>query len=206
MRIFRIAVSCLSFWLLAGTLMVYAQQTSEERWHKGKIIRKNQDTLQGYLQYSLQNSLLQLKVNNTIKTFTASNVVSFLFFDKYYKVKRQFYSIPHARRRNSSYKVPTFFELIREGKPITLLSRQTSVIVRSNNFSRAYRRSERDMFYFVDNLGKLTEVKPTKRSIVRALSKRERAIKDFIKVNRVRLHTRSGLIKITDFYNSLVNK
>ncbi|HAS38999.1 MAG TPA: hypothetical protein DCS93_00905 [Microscillaceae bacterium] len=200
-----ITTSCLLTGLLMYSFSANAQSYAETTWKRGWVVKKNRDTLRGEIKYSLKNSSIQIKMDNIIKTYTPSGVISFLFLDPVRRYRRQFFSIPYARRRGSSYKVPSFFELIYSGKPITILSRQQSVVVRSNRIRGGYGWVEQDIFFLMDQKGRIKEVKPTKKSILRALGNRERALKDFIKLNRVNVSTREGLIRTVDYYNSITN-
>ena len=206
MMFFRlITISCLFTSLLTYSFSVRSQGYAEEIWRKGWIVKKNRDTLRGRIKYSLKNSSIQIKVNNTIKTYTPSSVVSFLVLDPIRRYRRLFFSIPYARRRGSTYKVPSFFELIYNGKPITLLSRQISVVVRSNRMRGGYGWAEQDIFYLMDQKGRIKELGQTRRSVLKALESQERAIKSFIKTNRLNVASREGLVRIVDYYNSITN-
>jgi len=202
-----IITSCLFTSLLLPSFLANGQGYAETMWKKGWVIKKNRDTLRGEIKYSLKNSSLQIKMDNIIKTYAPSGVVSFLFLDPIRRYRRQFFSIPYARRRGSSYKVPSFFELIYNGKPFTILSRQIAVVVRTDFGRRTgrYGWTEQDVFYLMDQKGRIKEIKPTRRSVLRALGSQERALKDFIKLNRVNISTREGLVKIVDYYNSITN-
>ena len=200
-----ITISCLFTGLLTGAFAVNAQGYAETVWKKGWVVKKNRDTLRGEIKYSLKNSSVQIKINRIIKTYTPRSVVSFLFIDPLRHYRRQFFSIPFARRRGSSYKVPSFFELIYNGKPVTLLARQISMIVRANRRRGGHGWVEQDIFYLLDQKGRIKEIKQNKRNILRALGSQERALKDFIKLNRVNVSTREGLVKIVDYYNSIIN-
>ncbi|OJJ21251.1 hypothetical protein BKI52_11845 [marine bacterium AO1-C] len=200
-----IIISCLFTGVLMHSCLVNAQGYAETVWKKGWVIKKNRDTLRGEIKYSLKNSSVQIKMDKIIKTYTPSGVVSFLFVDPVRRYRRQFFSIPYARKRGSSYKVPSFFELIYSGKPFTLLSRQISVVVRSNRRRGGYGWAEQDVFYLMDQKGRIKELRQTKRSVLKGLGGRERALKDFIKLNRVNVSTREGLVRIVDYYNSITN-
>lgn len=205
MKVLRLVASCLTILFVVNSFSVQGQSFAEERWNQGLVILKNNDTLRGFLKYNVKNAVLRVKVNNTIKTFSPRTVVSFLFFDLSYHHNRQFYSIPYAIRRGSSYKVPSFFELVLNGNPITLLSRQTTIIQHSNRMVGAYRRVEQDTFFLLDVKGNITKLKTTRRAIYRALNKHERAIKTYMQVNGLKHSKRSDLIKVIDYYNSLSN-
>ncbi|WP_332910838.1 hypothetical protein [Algoriphagus boritolerans] len=58
------------------------------------------------MKYDLDNNLVQLQ-NETIETFTASNVSNFEIFDEIFGGIRRFYSLPYAI--NGEYESPTFF-------------------------------------------------------------------------------------------------
>lgn len=183
--------------------VVRSQGLAEDKWHQGAVVLTNGDTLKGTLKYSVKNAVIRLKSHNTIQTYSPHKVVSFLFHDLNYHHNRQFFSIPYAVRRSSSYKVPSFFELIRRGRPLTLLSRQTTFMRRSGRLNGFYRMVEQDIFYLLDRKGNIKRVKPSRRGLSKAFSNHAKAIKTYIKVNRLSYSNRNDLIKIVDYYNSL---
>lgn len=183
--------------------VVKSQGLAEDKWHQGAVVLTNGDTLKGALKYSIKNSVIRLKTRNTIKTYSPHKVVSFLFHDLNYHHNRQFISLPYAVRRSSSYKVPSFFELVRKGHPLTLLSRQTTFMRRSGRLNGFYRMVEQDIFYLLDSKGDIKRVKPSRRGISKAFSNHAKSIKTYMKVNRLKYSNRNDLIKIVDYYNSL---
>lgn len=195
----------LTVFFVFNTTMVKSQGLAEDKWHQGVVVLTNGDTLKGKLKYNINNAVIRLKArhSNAIQTYSPQKVVSFLFHDLEYHHNRQFFSIPYAVRRSSNYKVPSFFELIRNGRPLTLLARQTIFTRRVVRLGAFYRRVEQDVFYLLDNKGKVTRIKPSRRGIYKAFSKYAKDIKTYIKVNRLQYSSRNDLIKIVDYYNSL---
>ncbi|WP_299461171.1 hypothetical protein [uncultured Microscilla sp.] len=203
MKAGSITFPLLTIFFVFNALIAKGQGFAEERWHKGAAVLTNGDTLRGALKYSIKDAALRLKTSNTVQTYSPKKVVFFVFFDAYYRYNRQFYSIPYAVRSSSNYKVPSFFELIRKGSPLTLLSRQTTFMQRIGQLGGAYRRVEQDVFYLLDNKGRITRIKASRRGVYKAFSNYEKAIKNYIKTNQLQHSSRIDLIKIVDYYNSL---
>lgn len=197
--------SCLAILLFLNTFAAQCQGLAEEKWNQGLVILKTSDTLKGFLKYNLKNAVVRIKINNTIRTYSPRKVISFLFFDVRYHRNRQFYSIPYAVRRSSNYKVLSFFELIRNGDPLTLLSRQTTFMKRVSRLGGFYRRVEQDVFYLLDATGKIKRVRSSRRGVYKAFSKHERAIRAYMEVNGLKHSRRQDLAKVLDYYNSLSN-
>ncbi len=55
----------------------FSQQFPSEIWHNGKAAFTDNSLLQGRIKYDLDNNLIQVEVDGTIKTYTAQSVVSF---------------------------------------------------------------------------------------------------------------------------------
>ena len=129
------------FMIIITQSNAFAQRFAQDYWHKnGKIKLSDGTTYQGELKYDLANELIQLQVRGILKTFTSRKVSSFEFYDNFEQRDRHFYALPFAKV--SGYKTPTFFELLMQDQPITLLVReslttQTDVNNNPYTFNRA---------------------------------------------------------------------
>ncbi|MDA1269430.1 MAG: hypothetical protein O2829_10150, partial [Bacteroidetes bacterium] len=96
-------------------------QFPSQIWHKGTLNLADGSLVKGLVKYDLENNLVQLQ-EETIITFSASNVSSFDIFDEIYGGIRKFYSLPFAL--NGEYETPIFFEVLTQGEHIALLCRE----------------------------------------------------------------------------------
>ena len=96
-------------------------QFPSQIWHKGTLYLTDGSSVNGMVKYDLETNLVQLQ-EETVITFTASNVTSFDIFDETYQGVRKFYSLPYAL--NGNYDTPVFFEVLTQGEHIALLCRE----------------------------------------------------------------------------------
>lgn len=186
-----------------------AQFFSSELWHKGFLVHEEGDTLTGELKYNLETDLLQLKVNEVIKTYTARNVLYFQLFDENFGSYRDFYSLPYATSPN--YETLLFFEVLSEGD-LTLLSRErviTETVNQMNNSFNSMTYNRRRIvydYYFVQNKEKIVDYTKKKKDLVKLMQRRGQEVKAFMKEKRIDADRRSDLIEVTSFYNSLIRE
>jgi hypothetical protein len=194
-------------------LLSYSQRFVEEFWHQGKIYLESGDTLAGNLKFSLENELIQLDAGGNLVTLTSRKVLSFQFYDRYEQRDRFYYTLPFAKVSN--YKTPSFFELLSQGDPVTVLCRevlvnQTSMVNNPYNWVGpgipVTRRFVKANMYFLFKNGKIKPYDGTKKDLLVQLQDRESAVKDYIKNNRVRFDNRQDIIALVEYYNKEKNK
>ncbi|SEF87128.1 hypothetical protein [Algoriphagus boritolerans] len=209
------AIITLSFVFL-GVIAVFAQnsQFPSQVWHKGNIYLNDGSTRSGLVKYDLDNNLVQLQ-NETIETFTASNVSNFEIFDEIFGGIRRFYSLPYAI--NGEYESPTFFEVLTEGNDLALLCREyVATDTRGMNYwgpmgmnplwgpqnSFGYRLAFN--YYFFKN-GRLQRYSLKKKDLFALLPGYDDEIDLFMRKNRLEHDKRGDLLRITAYYNELKN-
>lgn len=183
----------------------YGQQWPFEYWHDGKLLLESGDTLRGEVKYDLAQDLLQYKTTQRAEAFTARKVLSFEIYDKTVRRYRQFYSLPYAV--SGGYKAPVFFELLEEGK-ITLLARE-AVEYRTVSSPYAYGSYTRQVlvnYYFVlkDNGDIQPLVLKKKSDVLDRMGKQAERVEKFMKENRLNVDEKYDLVRIIDYYNSLL--
>lgn len=203
------------FLLIVFVMMVswgmQAQTFPSEFWHSGKLILLNNDTLKGKIKYNMTADLVQIKLNNQIKTFTAQKILYFEIIDVTVEYMRRFITLPY--KVQSNYKTPIIFELLQEGE-ITLLSRE-EVVEQTSTMSGyspyyyspygTYSRLVLDyIFYFVDRKGNITRYSEKKRDLFNILNKRSRNVKSYMKKHNLKHDRKGDLTRIVAFYNSLI--
>ena len=189
-------------------LELQAQRFAQNYWHKNGKVKLTDGTIyEGELKYDLENELIQLQVNGVLKTLTSRKVGSFEYYDNFEQRDRYFYALPFAKV--SGYKTPTFFELLMQDQPITLLVReslttQTDVINSPYTINRGAtitRTVIKYDFFFLYKNGKIVSFNGTKKGLLYLLKNREKDIKNYLKENRVNFENKRDLIDIIRYYN-----
>lgn len=192
------------------SLNVCSQEFPSELLHEGKVILINGDTLEGKIKYDLENDLIQIVVNNTIQTFSARKIAYFSIYDASVEMYRTFYSIPYEIQPN--YEIPLLFEVLYEGK-LSLLAREVIVTETVPQYSYAYRSSVNMTrtklayeFYFLDQKGNFVKYNMKKPELYELMSRKEPQIKSYIKKNKLKTDSRRDLVRITAYYNALLDQ
>lgn len=203
----------LSFLLMFGAAEVFAQnQFPSQIFHKGNIYGTDGQVYSGLVKYDLVNNLVQLQ-NETITTFTASNVSYFEIFDEVFGGLRKFYSLPYAL--NGDYETPIFFEVLTEGENVALLCREY-IATDSRNMGAmntmgmnpfwgpptmiGYRLAFN--YYFFKN-GSIDRYSLKKKDLFDMLTGHDEEISLFMRKNRLEHDKRGDLLRITAYYNEL---
>ncbi len=199
--------------ILIGFVSVMAQnQFPSQVWHKGNIYVTDGQVRSGLVKYDLENNLVQLQ-NQTIETFTASNVSNFEIYDEIYGGIRRFYSLPYSM--NNDYETPVFFEVLTEGEDLALLCREY-VATDSRNMS-AYSPMGMNPFwgpqsmvgyrlafnYYFFKDGKIQRYSQKKKDLFDMLSGYDDEMSLFMRKNRLDHDKRGDLLRITAYYNEL---
>jgi len=192
------------------SLSVISQEFPSELLHEGKVTLVNGDTLEGKIKYDLENDLIQIVVNNTIQTFSARKIAFFSIYDASVDMFRTFYSIPYEIQPN--YEIPLLFEVLYEGR-LSLLAREVIVTETVPQYSYAYRSSMNMTrtklayeFYFLDQKGNFVKYDLKKPQLYELMSRKEPQIKSYIKKNKLKTDSRRDLIRITAYYNALLDQ
>ena len=200
----------LLFIIITFSLNVFSQEFPSELLHDGKVTLVNGDTLEGKIKYDLENDLIQIVVNNTIQTFSARKIAYFSIYDASVEMFRTFYSIPYEIQPN--YEIPLLFEVLYEGK-LSLLAREVIVTETVPQYSYAYRSSVNMTrtklayeFYFLDQKGNFVKYNTKKPELYELMSRKEPQIKSYIKKNKLKTDSRRDLVRITAYYNALLDQ
>lgn len=209
------AIFPLSF-LLMGISTVFAQsQFPSQLWHKGNIHTTDGQVYGGEIKYDLENNVVQLQ-NQTVDTFSATNVTFFELFDEVYGGVRKFYSLPYAQE--SDYATPIFFEILTEGEDLALLCREY-IATDSRGMGGYGMMSGYGMnplygsqsmignklafkYYFLKN-GKIEQYNLKKKELFEMLPGHDDEISLFMRKNRLDYDKRGDLLRITTYYNEL---
>ncbi len=197
----------LLFILGFASLPLAAQQFAFELWHSGRAVLDSGDTLRGTLKYDMSNDILQVEVDKKLESFTSRKVLYYEIFDETVKRYRSFYSLPYSQ--GAQYKVPTFFELLEEGK-LTVLCRELL----------EYRTTASPFFYYgsvsgpvlvykyflLKENGELDEFRGKKNDWLDMMRPKSDDVERFAKKNRLNFDDKYELGRIIEYYNSLFKK
>lgn len=188
----------------------YAQDFPSELLHEGKVTLLNGDTLSGKIKYDLENDLIQIVYKGTIQTYSARKLLYFTIFDESVDMFRTFYSIPYEIEPN--YERPLLFEVLFEGQ-LSLLAREQIITETVPQYSYAYRSSFNMTrtklayeFYFLDQKGNFIKYELKKPQLYELMSRKEPQIKNYIKKNKLKTDSRRDLVRITAYYNALLEE
>jgi hypothetical protein len=201
---------CLFFLFLS--IQVFAQtpsmQMPSELWHNGKVALVEGDTLIGKIKYNLDNNIIQFTSGLSLETLSSLKVLYFEIFDEIFGDFRYFYSLPYTMR--GEYERPIFFEVLFDGK-LTLMAREYVMTDNTPRFNSywgggfwwPYQRLAFN-FYFLDDRGNVIEYNQKRRSLLQIMNRQSDPIRSFIRSNSLRVDRRSDLVKITSYYNGLI--
>jgi len=184
------------------------EEFPSELWHEGKLVLLSGDVLRGKIKYNLDNDAIQINVDSRINTYSARKILYFEIFDETVDRYRQFYALPYRIRPN--YKVPLLFEVLYENT-LTLLCREAIVQENIPQFNYYYgsRYSTRLRlvyeYYFLDKDGEIVKYTQKKEDLYTILTKNQDELEKYIKKNSLRYDRQRDLVRITAYYNSLLN-
>jgi hypothetical protein len=191
-------------------IYVSGQDFPSEMIHEGKAVLVNGDTLKGKIKYDFENDLIQIVIGGTIQTFSARKILYFNIYDQSVEMFRSFYSIPYEIQPN--YEIPLIFEVLYEGQ-LSLLAREKIVTETVPQYSYAYRSSVNMTrtrltyeFFFLDQKGNFMKYDLKKPQLYELMIRKEPQIKSYIKKNKLKTDSRRDLVRITAYYNALIEK
>jgi hypothetical protein len=179
-------------------------------WHPGKVVLESGDTLRGSLQYDFKTNLVQLSIDNKLKTFSSQNILFLSFHCQYFKRYRYMYSIPY--RLKGSMNVPVFFEILAEGR-LTLMSREYVVIESMNRYGNPMYRPMNSSFsreiltydyYFLTDNGNITLYTEKKRDLLAFFGRHDDEMTKYMRKAKLRADRQQDLVKIVNYYNEIV--
>lgn len=187
---------------------ISAQTFPSEIWHEGKVVLIDNQEYKGLLKYDLETDIVQVNDDKTIRTFSSKKVLYFEIFDESVDTYRQFYALPYAV--SQGYETPILFEVLHEGRPLSLLAREavTTETVpqysyyygRSNYFSRYKLIYE---FYFFNEKTGIRRYHMKKKELLDLMGRKSSEVRKFINDNNLKVDRRRDLERITAYYNSL---
>ena len=197
------------------SLSGFSQDFPSEMWHKGKLVLLSEDTIVGRLKYDLQNDAVQINVQNVLQTYSARKILYFEIFDETIESYRHFYALPYNVQRN--YQVPLLFEVLYEGH-LSLLCREeivTESVPQYNYYpysnygnSPYYNQSRARLnykYYFLDEQGGIQDYRMKKNELMKFFKKYQQQVKQYIKKNNLKHDRMRDLVRVTAYYNALLD-
>lgn len=204
----------LFFFLIQISFFAISQDFPSERWHNGKLVLLSEDTIVGKIKYDLQNDLLQVNVRNVLQTYSSRKILYFEIFDETIESYRHFYALPYSVQAN--YKVPLLFEVLYEGR-LSLLCREeivTESVPQYNSYpyssygSSPYNQSRARLsykYYFLDEKGEIQDYNMKKSELMSFFKKHNQEVKQYIKKNKLKHDKMRDLVRLTAYYNALLD-
>lgn len=207
----RFCTLLLLLWPLLAALSVQAQEFVLDQPQRGRIYLHSGDSLEGSFTINLANDLLQISQENTIKTLTARQVDRFWFDDGMNRGRRYFLSLPFTM--TNGYRIPAFFEIILDGPAMALLAREQVLVETmpvydplSNRTIMSSRQRLLIDHYFMNEQGIITRYHGRRKDLYAIFADKQEAVKNFLDATRTGIGSRTELIRITDYYNSIKSK
>ena len=192
---------------------VKAQQFPSKVWHTGELTLNDRTLIKGALKYDFERETVQMQVDETTQTYDASQVLSFVFFDDIFKLKREVYSLPYATQ--SGYQRPKFFEVIVEGKMTFLVREYMVTQAAANNPSMRQigvygnlpmNTNSQDYLafsmYFLKEDGMIRESRAKKKDIISQFDGDHTQLKKYVKKEKLKLDRLEDIAKLVEFYNN----
>ncbi len=199
-----------------GYLLIFAITTTNaqqyfpsEVWHEGSVTTVDGESSRGKIKYNLEADIIQFSSNNTIKTYSARKIVFFEIYDAEYGRYREFYALPY--QVTGDYKTPRLFEVLYENT-LTLLCREEVVqqstamydpFMFGNQMMNRFRLDYQ--YYFLTRDGEIQYFSQKKDDLYDMFPKNKAKVEKYIKKNRLKPDRQRDLVRVTAYYNSLLN-
>ena len=204
------------FFLIHLNIIGFAQDFPSELWHKGKLVLLSEDTITGKLKYDFENNIVQIEVRNVLQTYSARKILYFEIFDETIESYRYFYALHYNVQAN--YQVPLLFEVLYEGQ-LSLLCREevvTESVPQHNSYpyyNSYYGRSSYNQtrarlhykYYFLDDRGGIQNYNMKKNELMSFFKKRQQQVKQYMKKNNLKHDKMRDLVRLTAYYNALLD-
>lgn len=193
-----------------GLNCALAQYFPSEVWHEGQVTLLSGEELKGKIKYNFEADLIQINVNNRMRTFSARKILFFEILDQELGRYRQFYALPYNIRPN--YRVPMIFEVLYENT-LTLMSREKVVqeTIPQYGYYSYFGNGPATRFrldfdyYFLNSQGEIMPYTEKKDDLYQILGKHRDKVEQYVKENRLKHDRHRDLVRITAYYNSLLN-
>lgn len=197
--------------LWAVILLPYLGYGQEVKPLRGYLVLEEGDTLQGQFNLKLEDNLVQLLETESVKTYSAKQLKSVCLFDDEAGLERYYYPFPY--KLISSYKMPVLFEMMFSGKYLSLLQRERVIaetvpmydFYMGRTFYATRNRVKSELF-LMWNEDKIRRFNNSRKELFSWLNDEQKAIKSYMKENKLSVNNRQDVRKIVEYYNQLKSK
>lgn len=199
----------LSLW--AAFLLPYFGFGQELKPFRGYLVLEEGDTIQGQFNLKLDDNLVQLLEAESVKTYSAKQVTTLCLFDDEAGLERYYYPFPY--KLISSYKMPVLFEMLFSGKHLSLLLREQVIaetvpmydFYMGRTFYATRNRVKSELF-LMWNEDKIRRFNNSKKELFSWLNDEQKALKGYMKDNKLNVNNKQDMRKIVEYYNQLKSK
>lgn len=192
-----------------------AQIPSYDKWYKGEVILKDASTYQGELKYDFRDDILYFKKDTLNLIFHASYIKDFTIFRSSGTCDK-FTALAYRDKRKKRFKI---FQVVYPGKKSEVLARE-NYLVNSNytnipvsgsgshkasediDYYRNRTKIKTEFIYFIlAEGGSITEIKLTRRKILKAFPDKKELLKDYIANNNLYFRKFGDIVKVVEYYD-----
>jgi hypothetical protein len=192
------------FLLGIGIPQASAQKYAE--WKEGSVVLAHGDTLAGKIYINLEEDLVEVDNNGTLKAYGPFQVLLVRLYDP-----PRLYTCHEAALRGTM-QVPTFFEVIFPGAYATLLNRERisqnnqAVLDQygQNNGTFYGQNQYQNDFFVLNSKGKVRRLPSSRKELARFFENQPpHALVDYIKRNKPDPSSKDDMVGLMAFYNHL---
>jgi hypothetical protein len=176
------------------------------QWMYGNLTLTNETNLESLFRYNIYNQQIEMIYNNDTLGVDLSSIKELNFSNKKFKylqcIERDF---------NKDYLTPSFFEVLYEGHCQLLMKHYAEI--ENNSYSvnymggggdgRDYFRLKSSYYYKKDPGEAAIKLNTHRKKIYELFSDKQQEIRQFIKTERINLHSSNDLIRLFKYYNGL---
>lgn len=201
------------------SLNVEAQLLSYRQWFKGEIYLKDGASYQGDLKYDFRYNIVYYKKDNLQLIFHAGNILNFYIYKEpgiYYQFKS------HPYKKKKGRKIFMIFQIAYSGDDYEILVRENylgtsdfsyvplptgTALDNKKGFIYKYGSGIiiENKYFIQPRYGAITEVKLSRRKVLKAFPENSNKLKDYIVGNRLYFKKFGDLIKVAEYYDRIIN-
>ncbi|MDQ3534894.1 MAG: hypothetical protein M3421_04630 [Bacteroidota bacterium] len=195
-------ITCLL--LLTNLYTASAKKNPEkEEWNNGTLVLKNKETLSGKIYYNVEYDLVQIKLEDQIKTFSPHTVHYFQYFDEAREIKRLYAALEKKPVKHKKSGI-TFYEVLLGGELVLLRKEEKHFIpeyeILFNTIDLVPSMASN---HYVLVKGNLVSFQNFQKDILPLMADHAEDIESFIKRSNLYIHDFVDQILIIDYYNFL---
>ena len=200
----------LFIFLLYFSSYAFGASSTKLDWYSGEAILNTGECITGDLSYNSSLDIILIKSNNVIKSYGASKVDNFTYYDEYYEMNRKFVALEY-KATEYSYSARIFFEVMLEGKIVLLFRDNNDGLPFEYNPPNEYpfnsianHISRHSYFAYID--GQFSNLKDfTKRVLPTLQSRFESELSVFIDKYDLKPNQLDNQILLIDYFNHLLD-